>query len=133
MDWNWVGPSAVFWIAIAAIAIAGSYFGHRARIAKYKMMETLAEKGQTLPSNLTPELLEAVGREERHKNPVQSGIFMICVGIAIAVFFWALGGGGNLFEGEHVPNWLPVIGIFPFMIGVANLVGALFQKRPPKG
>ena len=130
-DWI-LGSGAIFWIAIAVMSVGGAFFSHRSRVAKYKMMETLAEKGQSLPSNLTPELLDAVGRDERNRSPVQSGIFLICIGIAIAVFFWAMGGGGNFFEGEHIPNWLPVLGIFPFMVGVARLIGGLTRKRPPQ-
>lgn len=131
--WHMSGllSGAIFWGAIVAIVIVGNYFSSKTRIAKYKLLETLAEKGQSLPANLTPELLEAFGREEKFRNPYQGAIVLICIGIAIAVFFWALGGGGNLFQGEGVPNWLPVLGIFPFMIGVALLIGALFNRRPP--
>lgn len=131
-DWNAILPPTIMWIAIAAIAIAGIISSNRAKIAKFRMMETLAEKGQSLPSNLTPELMDAISRHEKSKNPVQSGIFMVCIGLALGVFLWALGGGGNLFQGEHVPHWLPVVAIFPFMVGVAQLIGAIFQKRPPE-
>ncbi len=132
-DWM-LSSGAIFWIAIAVMSVAGAFFSHRSRVAKYKMMETLAEKGQSLPPGLTPELLEAVSKGEQRSNPVQTGITLVCVGIAIAVFFWALGGGGNFFEGEQIPNWLPVIGIFPFMVGVAFLVGSFFNKptTPPQ-
>ena len=66
------------------------------------------------------------------KNPVSAAIILMFIGVALAVFFWALGGGGNLFHGEHVPNWLPVIGIFPFAIGLGKLIGLIFERRPPK-
>jgi hypothetical protein len=119
--------SAVFWGAIVLIVLVSSYFSHRARLAKYKMMETLAEKGQTL----SPELLASLGNGGRHRNSVQGGIFMMCIGVAIAVFFWAMGGAGNPFAGEHI-SWLAVIGIFPFMVGLAKLLGSLSEKRPPR-
>jgi len=128
-DWI-LSSGAVFWIAIAVMSVAGAFFSHRSRVAKYKMMETLAEKGQSLPASLTPELLEAVSKGEQRNNPIQTGIILVCVGIAIAIFFWALGGGGNFFNGEQIPNWLPVIGIFPFMVGVAFLIGSFFRTRP---
>ena len=52
----------------------------------------------------------------------------MCIGMALAVFFWAMGGGGNLVEGEQMPNWLPFIGIFPFMVGLARFLGGLFDR-----
>ncbi len=131
---HWVSSSVVFWGAIVLIVVVSSFFRHQSRVAKYKMIEKLAEKGQTI----SPELLHNVsigignGREFYHRSPIQSGIFLMCIGIALAVFFWALGGGGNFFQGEHVPNWLPVIGIFPFMVGLARLLGGLTDRRPPK-
>ncbi|HEY0282044.1 MAG TPA: DUF6249 domain-containing protein [Rhizomicrobium sp.] len=126
MFYGWDTDGIVFWGAIVLIVLISGYFRHRARIAKYKMMETLAEKGQTL----SPELLASLanGNGDRRRNPIQSGIFLICIGIALAVFFWATGGAGNPFAGEHVP-WLAVIGIFPFMIGLARLLGGLTEKR----
>jgi hypothetical protein len=70
------------------------------------------------------------GREyHRYRNPTQSGIFLMCVGIALAIFFWAMGGGGDFFVGDHMPNWLPVIGIFPFMVGLARLLGGMFDRH----
>jgi hypothetical protein len=55
----------------------------------------------------------------------------MCIGIALAVFFWAMTGAGNPFIGEHI-SWLPVIGIFPFMVGLARLLGGLTERREPK-
>lgn len=127
---HWISSSVIFWVAIVLIVIVSNFFRHQSRVAKYKMMETLAEKGQTI----SPDLLRDMGngREYHNHGPVSSGIFLMCIGIALAVFFWALGGGGNFFQGEHVPNWLPVIGIFPFMIGLARLLGGFTDRRPPK-
>jgi hypothetical protein len=118
---------AVVWIAIFAIVFIAIYFSYRERTKRYHLIETLAEKGQPIP----PELLSDV-RGNRGGGSVQSGIYMICVGIALFVFFWAMSGGGVLFDGQGVPNWLPFIGIFPFMIGVARLISALFGRSEPK-
>jgi hypothetical protein len=128
-----IPPFAVFWIVILLIVIVTSFFRHQSRTAKYRLMEKLAEKGQTLSPELLGSLASGNVRDyERFANPIGSGIFLMCIGIALAIFFWALGGGGNFFQGEHVPNWLPVIGIFPFMIGLARLLSALTDRRPPK-
>ena len=116
----------IFWLAIVAIVTVAVFFTHRSRMAKYRMLETLAEKGQ----QISPELLAKIGNGggSKEKNPVQSGIYLMCIGIALAVFFWALTGGGNPFMGEHV-SWLPVIGIFPFMVGLARLLGSIGGRR----
>ena len=120
----------IFWGAIVLIVVVSNYFSYKNQQSRHRMMETLAEKGQPIP----PEYA-AGGRDYyRYRNPIQSGIFMMCIGIALAVFFWAMNGGGNLIEGNHVPNWLPVIGIFPFMVGLARFLGGLFDRPrdPPR-
>lgn len=120
----------IFWGAIVLIVIVVNYFSHKNLQSRHRMMETLAERGQPIP----PEYV-AGGRDYyRYRNPIQSGIFLMCIGIALAVFFWAMNGGGDLIEGNHVPNWLPVIGIFPFMVGLARFLGGLFDRPrdPPR-
>jgi len=128
---GWVWSSAVFWGAIVCFVLIGNYFRYKTRSSQHRMLERLAEKGQTL----SPELLGRLGNGNGHdeRNPVGSAIILMFIGVALAIFFWALGGGGNFFQGEHdIPNWLPVIGIFPFAIGLGKLVGVIFEKRPPK-
>ena len=117
----------IFWAAIVLIVVAGSFFSYRAQASHHRMIEKLAEKGQPIP----PELLAGGGREyRRYRNPVQSGIFLMCIGVALAVFFWAMSGGGDIVVDGHMPHWLPVIGIFPFMTGLARLLGGMFDRRP---
>jgi dolichol kinase len=133
MGGYWVGSTAVFWGFILLIVLITSFFRHQSRKAKYRLLEKLADKGQTLSPELLGSLTSNNIRDyERFSNPIGSGIFLMCIGIALAVFFWALGGGGNFFHGENVPNWLPVLGIFPFMIGLARLLSSLTDRRPPK-
>lgn len=122
--------SLIFWGAIVMIVIVGNFFSYRTQASRHRMMETLAEKGQPIP----PELLSGNRDYSRyHRSSVQSGIFLMCVGIALAVFFWAMSGGGNLMDGNgHMPNWLPVIGIFPFMVGLARLLGGIFDRPRDK-
>ena len=122
--------TAIFWGAIVLIVLVNGYFSYKNQQSRHRMMETLAEKGQPIP----PEYV-AGGRDYyRYRSPIQSGIFMMCIGIALAVFFWAMEGGGNFFDGDRVPNWLPVVGIFPFMVGLARFLGGLFDRPrdPPR-
>jgi len=120
----------ILWGAIAVIVVAGNFFSYRSQASRHRMMETLAEKGQPIP----PELMSN-GRDYyhyRYRSPIQSGIFLMCIGIALAVFFWAMTGGGDFVDSKgHIPSWLPVVGIFPFMIGLARFLGGLFD-RPPR-
>jgi len=127
-----LGPALVFWSAILLICFFTSLFGYLERNSRYRAIEKMVDKGQTVP----PEMLgRYAGRYDRHvwqyTHPAASGIFLMCIGVAIAVFLWALQGGGNVIDGDHVPNWLPVVGIFPFMVGLARLLGAAFDRRPP--
>ncbi len=115
---------AVIWGAILLLVFIVMLFTYLSRRSKYRMLERLAEKGQTL----SPEMLASIGNGNGHadKNPVSSGIFLMCIGIALAVFFWAMQGGGMpLTDG----NWLAVIGIFPFMVGLARVLGARADRR----
>jgi amino acid transporter len=124
-----IESTVVFWGAIVIIVIASNYFSYRSQESRHRMMETLAEKGQPIP----PEMVTNGRDYHRYRNPIQSGIFMMCIGIALAVFFWAMtGGGGFVTPDSHMPKWLPVIGIFPFMVGLARLLGGFFDRPRDK-
>ncbi|HEY3776554.1 MAG TPA: DUF6249 domain-containing protein [Rhizomicrobium sp.] len=126
-----LNAAAIFWIAVVLIVFMSQFFSYRERTSRHRMIETLAEKGQPIP----PEVLTSsrdYGSGWRHGNPIQSGIFLMCIGVALALFFWAMSGGGNIFEGDRVPSWLPFVGIFPFMIGLARLLAGVFDRRPTR-
>jgi|WetSurMetagenome_2_1015567.scaffolds.fasta_scaffold90007_2 hypothetical protein len=126
-DHGWVASTIVFWAAIVLFVFIGSFFSYRTRVSQHRMLEKIVASGQAL----TPELLSKLERStaDRRSNPVRSGILLICIGFAIAVFLWAMEGGSGLFQGEEAPNWLPLVGIFPFMIGVAKLLGVAADRR----
>lgn len=117
-------------LGVVVIVFMTQFFSYRERASRHRVIETLAEKGQPIP----PELLTSSRHSSdwRYNNPIQSGIFMMCIGVALAVFFWAMNGGGNFVNGEHVPNWLPFVGIFPFMVGLARLIAGIVERRPSK-
>jgi hypothetical protein len=124
---NVLNDDTVFWTAIAVIACVAIFFSYRERASRHRMIETLAEKGQPIP----PELLGKRWAPESG-HTAQSGIYLICSGIALAVFFWGLTGWGNPFDPQHEASWLPVIGIFPFMMGVARILGSFFDRPSPQ-
>ncbi len=117
---------AVIWGAILLLVFVVLFFSYLSRRSKYRMIERLAEKGQ----QLTPEMLASItsggGRGVSDKNPVTSGIFLMCIGVALAIFFWGLDGFDVPWHGG---DFLPVIGIFPFMVGLARVLGARAERR----
>jgi hypothetical protein len=124
-----IHPLIIIWGAILLLVFIVSLFKYLGRRSKYRLIEKLAEKGQSLSPELLANLTNGNGRAPEDKNPVTSGIFLMCIGIALAVFFFFQHGAGNPFTGG---SWLPAIGIFPFMIGLARLLGAAFGKRESK-
>jgi O-antigen/teichoic acid export membrane protein len=128
-DWT---TSAIFWGAIVAVVFFSSFFRYRERAHRYRAIEKMAEAGQAVP----PEMLYSRHRDYRddhryYGSPIWHGLTLMFIGVALFLFFWAMTGGGNYFDGEHVPHWLPFVGIFPFMIGLARFLAGLFN-RPPK-
>jgi len=120
-----IAISLAFWIAVVAIVFIAVFFGHRAKMARYKLLETMAEKGQPI----SPDVLASLGdSRQKPKGGMTSGIFQMCIGVALAIFFWGLGHFQNPFDGG---SWLVVIGIFPFMVGLARVLACVFEKRDP--
>lgn len=122
-----IHPLIIIWGAILLLVFIVSLFKYLGRRSQYRMLEKLAEKGQTL----SPELLAGMtGNGQKSpddiRRPIPSGIFLMCIGIALAVFFWAMQGGGIPLAND---NWLAVIGIFPFMVGLARVLGAALDRR----
>jgi hypothetical protein len=127
-----MGAATVFWIAIVVIVFVSQFFSYRERTSRHRMIETLAQKGQPIPPELLTNTRYAGSYSWRHGSPVQSGIFLMCIGVALALFFWAMTGGGNVFDGDRIPSWLPFIGIFPFMTGLARVLAGVFDRPAPK-
>jgi len=122
--------SAIFWGAIVCFVLIGSLFKFLSNASRHRMIEKLAEKGQSI----TPELLAKLGESSNGNSgnhPISSSFILMFIGIAIAVFLWALSGGGGLWPAadQGVPVWLPVVGIFPFAIGLGRLLGYAFERR----
>jgi len=121
--------SAIFWGAIVCFVLIGAFFRYKTRESEHRMLEKLAEKGQSI----SPDLLASIARDDRPRGGVRGAIVLMAVGIGLGLFFWAMGGGGGMFDSEgHIPNWLPMIGVIPFMIGVALLLSLLFERKPPQ-
>jgi hypothetical protein len=122
--------SAVFWGAIVCFVLIGSYFKFKTRESEHRMLERLAEKGQSI----SPELLANIGRDDGNRpGSITGALVLMFVGIGVAFMLWSMGGAGGFFHGDPgAENWLPTVGLIPFLIGVALLIGRLFERRPPR-
>jgi len=87
--------TAIFWGAIVLIVLVTNFFGYRERASRHRAIERLAEKGQPIP----PELLGGYGRGYRdgprgwYRYSLSGGIYLMCVGVALFVFLWAMTNG----------------------------------------
>jgi hypothetical protein len=127
MMFGFVLVAIVFWAVIGFVLVANGYFVYQVRAARYRVMQTLAEKGQPVP----PELFSA----PRRAAPVglmRGGIVLVCIGVSLMMFFWSMT-EQSMFHGPiESASWLPTIGFFPFMIGVALLLMAMIERRRPQ-
>jgi hypothetical protein len=130
--WPHMSNTLIFWGAIVLIVFAGSFFRYRENASRDRTIQTLAEKGQPIP----PELLGRHYYRDRgweggyyRRNRVSHGIFLMCIGIALAIFLGAP--DWNFDSGDFHLRGIAWVGIFPFMIGFAYLLGSLFDRAPP--
>ena len=109
MHWHNENSTLIFWAAIAIIVVARSYFRNQSRMARYRMMEAMARQGQSIP----PEMM-ADGRRsdwdhgwdrgwDRHFT-IGHGIMLMCIGVAVSAFLWAMSGGGGFSMAKMSPT-----------------------------
>ena len=123
MMMGFVFVAIVFWAAIALVLVANGYFVFQVRMARYRVLQTLADKGQPVPVELF--------NGPRRSAPVgmmRGGIILSAIGIALMTFFWSMTAQSWFHGPIESASWLPTIGFFPFMIGVALLVMARFER-----
>ena len=119
--------AVVFWATIGFVFVVNGYFVYQVRMARYRVMQTLADKGQPVPLELFsgPRRAAPVGM-------TRGGIVMVAIGISLMMFFWSMT-AQSIFHGPiESASWLPTIGFLPFMIGVALLVMAMIERRQPQ-
>ena len=118
---------SVFWIVVGAVLIANGFFVVVVRMARYRVLLTLAEKGQPVPV----ELFNGAARQAP-VGMMRGAIVLICLGIALGVFFWSMT-AQSIFHGPIASAaWLPTIALFPVMIGLALLLMALSERNRPR-
>ena len=108
----------VIFCGITAIVFISSYFGYQNRKRRQDLIEKLIDKGQTL----SPDLLASLTNSKPQQGTIGGAVALMLTGTALGIFFWAMTGYG-------VPSFLPYVGLFPFAIGLARLIGRIFDKR----
>jgi hypothetical protein len=124
---GFVTIAITFWLVIAIVLVANGYFVYQVRMARYRVMQTLAEKGQPVPLELF--------NGPRRSAPVglmRGGIILVCIGVALGAFFWSMTSQSAFHGPIESANWLPTLGLFPFMIGFSLLVMAMFERNRPQ-
>ena len=117
----------VFWVVIGMVLIANGFFVFQVRMARYRVMQTLAEKGQPVPV----ELFNGTTRPP-HSGLMRAAIILLCLGSALGIFFWSMT-SISFFHGPiERALWLPTLGLFPFMLGFAFLLMALMERGRPQ-
>lgn len=127
MMFGFVMVAIVFWAVIGFVLVANGYFVYQVRMARYRVMQTLADKGQPVP----PELFNGPKRAAP-VGLMRGGIVLVAIGFALMTFFWSMTAPSWFHGPIESANWLPTIGLFPLMIGVALLVMAMFERHRPQ-
>jgi len=111
----------IFWLAIAAIAIAGIYYRHRDTESRNQVLQAMIENGQAVP----PDLFDAARSPLDGHRLIVAGIILIALGFASLIFFGALAYFGEL--GNDL--FVPFLSAFPFCLGIGCLIAARVIKR----
>jgi purine-cytosine permease-like protein len=99
---------------------------------RYKLQADLyakaLEKGQSVSANLFAEL-----QIQKKRNPLNTGIICIAVGIGISLFIWLSKGavphGFSAYQHGYQFDRAVALGIIPFLIGVAYLIIHFIEKK----
>ncbi len=124
---DFAAVGSIFWVVVGAVLIANGFFAYQVRMARYRVMQTLAEKGQPVPVELFNGTLR-----KAHTGLMRAAIILICIGIALGTFFWSMT-SISIFHGPiESALWLPTLGLFPGLLGVAFLLMALLERDRPQ-
>ena len=111
----------IFFLPIVMVILI-VWFKSNDRRKRYQLQAELATKalemGQSVPTDLFAEL-------KKKRNPLNTGIICIAVGIGVALFIWLSKGAipGSVQIGKAAS-----LGIIPFLIGVAYVIIHFIEK-----
>ncbi len=109
----------VFFAMVGAVLISFLYY--RARMHTDNVLQSLAEKGMPIPT----ELFRKADRQDARAPYFARGYILLSAGLATVIFFWAVTSGSF---GPRLEDrlWLPFLGVFPLFVGIA----CLDEERP---
>lgn len=118
-------PIIVFWLMIAAIAIAGIVARSSTAAKRTQVMQAMVEKGVPLP----PDLFQEPRRQPvGSKSLISTGIVLLVLAPATLVFFMALTSNQFGLPDRDKIAFLPFLSAFPFFIGLACLAAGRYLK-----
>lgn len=103
------GMLVSFGLPVVLVAVI-LYYKHRKLRLTHETIARLAEKGLPVP----PELLQP---PHRGHSGLRGGLVLLFLGIALAIFFWQVGGPWS-------------IGVIPGLMGLALLIAWRLESRP---
>jgi len=114
---NALGIFGVFFVP-AAMVVLIVWLSNNAKTKRYQLQADLyakaIEKGQSVPTDWFVE-------PKKQRNPLNTGIICIAVGLGIALFLWLAGD-------VDIKN-SATVGFIPFFIGVAFVVIHFIEKK----
>ena len=104
-----------FFICVAVVAAIAARAHQRYTAEQHQTLRAMIDKGLQIP----PHLLG----EQRTPNPrrdIRRGIFLICLGVGMATFLWAVDGPDT-----------GALGLIPALVGVGYLIAARLDRPRP--
>jgi hypothetical protein len=141
--------AAAFWIALAAVLIAGSWFKSRTEAQKHETLRRMLDKTGSVDETLLSELLRPAAPAsggthpgswkmpqpspgENRKMGFVMGTLLLSAAAGLAVLFLILGAGGVITPRENWIGWAIAAGIGVFGVGVF-VASLCADPPPPKG
>jgi len=123
MDGIGAGLGALaFWGFVAAVVVAGIWYGIREREAQHETLRRIIESGQSVDEALLDKIFHGGRRPDRDLRI--AGLIVIFVAPGLAVLGW--------FVGQLSTPWLyPILGAAALVafVGIGLLVAAKFAER----
>ena len=113
----------IFFLPIIMVIFI-SFFRSREQRAKHKLQAELYAKALELGRDVPADLFT---QEKRKKNPLNTGIILISVGVGVALFF-----GLVEVENSNITEAFSLgaaFGVIPFFIGLAHLLIYFLSKK----
>ena len=111
----------------AVLVILIVWFKSNEKRKRYQLQAELyakaLEKGESVPADLFADL-------KKNRNPLNTGIICIAVGIGISVFLWMASG---IELSVHEAGKVASLGVIPFLIGVAYVIIHFIEKKNAAG